>query len=122
MHPEKERFARLRLEPTDRPIYDFSGRTLGRLTAHFAPRRLRHLVVVDRESVVESEPLFQNGRPDERRRVPPRLLQNLRQCRIRRLQDKSARISYLVHRRIRAGKHTCVRRSRERGLANGVLE
>src|SRR2546430_12445434 len=50
------------------PIY-FSGRTLGRLTAHFAPRRLRHLVVVDRESVVESEPLFQNGRPDERRRV-----------------------------------------------------
>jgi len=66
--------------------------------------------------------LFEHRRPDKRRRVPPLMLQDLRQGLMRRLKNETARIPHLVHRRIQAGENARVGRGGERSIGDCVFK
>ena len=82
MHPQEIGLAGLRVQPAHGMVHRFARAAFGIFVEFMSFAGLGHLVVVDREALVEPEELLQNRRTDERRGIPALLLKNSRQrCR-----------------------------------------
>ena len=79
MYPEEEGFARLRVQPLNRPV-NHDARAALRVFPKLVGRAgLGHLVVVNIKAQIESEYPLQDRGTDERRRIPTLFLEDLRQ-------------------------------------------
>ena len=121
VYPQEEGLSRLRVEPLDRAIYNLSRAALGFRRCRPACGR-RHLVIVDGEPLVEAKAPFQHRGPNERRRVPSLVLEDLGQLGFRWGQHKPSRVADLMYGRIDAGHHAGVRWRRERSGCDCVFE
>src|ERR1035441_2656900 len=83
---------------------------------------MRHLVVVNPETMIESKALFQYRGADEGGGVPTLLLEKAGQGRGGRRQNEASGVAYLVGGRIEPGEDAGMRRGSQRGLGHTVGE
>jgi len=122
VHPEEEPPAGARCQPRGRAIHYLARPPFGIFALQLAAAFLRHFIVVNRESAVESKLAFQHRRPDKRRRIPSLLVQDRSQSGMRSVQDETARVADLVPRRVEPGEDAGMRRRRKWGGGDGVLK
>ncbi len=122
MHPEEEWFAAPALQPADGPIHRVAGAACGVLQKFTGFAWPGHVVIVNRETLVESAPLLEHYRTDEGGRIPPALLQPGGQRRRGASQHESSRVPHFMGGRIETREDAGMRRRRQRCLRHRILE
>src|ERR1022692_4231922 len=110
MHPQEEGLVAALLQPLDGVVHGVAGAAFRVLDEFVALAGPRHLIVVNRETMIESKALFQHRRADEGGGVPTLLLEKAGQGRRGWRKDEPSGIAHLVAGWIQPGEDAGMRR------------